>query len=144
MRRISLWEEIRRLNHAGTTVLLSTQYLEEADQLAGRIAIIDGGRIVRKGRPDELKAAVGSPTLFVTVDDERRAVADEVLGGFGELRPSPEGTLGVGLTSGPSAVSQVIRRLDEAGVEVHGLELHEPSLDDVFAEATGHRLEGAE
>jgi ABC-2 type transport system ATP-binding protein len=144
MSRISLWEEIRRLNHDGTTVLLTTQYLEEADQLAKRIAIIDNGVIVRKGRPAELKAEVGSPTLFVTVDEPSHQIATDVLGKFGELRPSPEGTLGVGLTDGPSAVSTVVRDLDDAGITVRNLELREPSLDDVFAEATGHRLEGAE
>ena len=144
MSRISLWEEIRRLNHDGTTVLLTTQYLEEADQLAKRIAIIDNGVIVRKGRPAELKAEVGSPTLFVTVDEPSHQIAADVLGKFGELRPSPEGTLGVGLADGPSAVSTVVRDLDDAGITVRNLELREPSLDDVFAEATGHRLEGAE
>ncbi len=144
MSRISLWEEIRRLNNDGTTVLLTTQYLEEADQLAERIAIIDHGVIVRKGRPAELKAEVGSPTLFVTVPPEGHDTAGEVLARFGELRPSPEGTLGVGLLDGPGAVSTVVRQLDDAGVHVRNLELHEPSLDDVFAEATGHRLEGAD
>ncbi len=144
MSRISLWEEIRRLNNDGTTVLLTTQYLEEADQLAKRIAIIDNGVIVRQGRPADLKAEVGSPTLFVTVDETSHQTATALLAKFGELRPSPEGTLGVGLTKGPSGVSDVVRDLDEAGITVRNLELHEPSLDDVFAEATGHRLEGAE
>ncbi len=144
MSRISLWEEIRRLNNDGTTVLLTTQYLEEADQLAERIAIIDHGVIVRKGRPTELKAEVGCPTLLVDVDDDRTVAAATILAEFGEPRPTAEGTLGVGLEAGPSAVSTVIRRLDEAGIVVHHLELNEPSLDDVFAEATGHRLEGAE
>ena len=144
MSRISLWEEIRRLNREGTTVLLTTQYLEEADQLAERIAIIDEGRIVRRGRPDELKAAVGSPTLFVGTDPDDAERASTLLEAFGELRPSPEGLLGVGLAAGPGAVADVVRRLDEAGVVVRDLELHEPSLDDVFAEATGYRLEGAE
>ncbi|BAN03426.1 ATP-binding cassette domain-containing protein [Ilumatobacter coccineus] len=144
MSRISLWEEIRRLNNDGTTVLLTTQYLEEADQLAERIAIIDHGVIVRKGRPAELKAEVGSPTLFVTVDESSKEVATERLATFGELRPSAEGKLGVGLTDGPSGVSSVVRDLDDRGITVRNLELHEPSLDDVFAEATGYRLEGAE
>jgi ABC-2 type transport system ATP-binding protein len=144
MSRISLWEEIQRLNHDGTTVLLTTQYLEEADQLADRIAIVDEGRIVREGRPGELKAEVGCPTLFVTVAAEDAPEADDVLAAFGELRPSPDGMRGVGLVDGPGAVSVVIRRLDEAGIAVNALQLHEPSLDDVFAEATGHRLEGSE
>jgi len=144
MSRISLWEEIRRLNNDGTTVLLTTQYLEEADQLAERIAIIDHGVIVRKGRPADLKAEVGSPTLFVDIDNAFTEQAERLLESFGDLRPSPEGTVGVGLTDGPSAVSNVIRTLDEAGITVRNLELHEPSLDDVFAEATGYRLEGAD
>ncbi len=144
MSRISLWEEIRRLNDDGTTVLLTTQYLEEADQLAERIAIIDEGVIVRKGRPAELKAEVGCPTLFVSIDDGAEELTRRALEAFGELRPSPEGTLGVGLLAGAGEVSTVVRRLDEAGVTVHNLQLREPSLDDVFAEATGHRLEGAE
>lgn len=144
MSRISLWEEIRRLNNDGTTVLLTTQYLEEADQLAERIAIIDHGVIVRKGRPNELKAEVGSPTLFVTVDASATEQASTLLATFGDLRPSPEGTLGTGLDDGPSAVSNVVRTLDEAGITVRNLELREPSLDDVFAEATGYRLEGAD
>lgn len=144
MSRIALWEEIRRLNHDGTTVLLTTQYLEEADQLTSRIAIIDNGVIVRKGRPTELKAEVGHPTLLITVDAEAALPAAAILVEFGELRSTTAGTLGVGLVAGPSSVSAVVRRLDEEGIAVHHLELHEPSLDDVFAEATGHRLEGAQ
>lgn len=144
MSRISLWEEIRRLNDDGTTVLLTTQYLEEADQLADRVAIIDHGRIVRQGTPVDLKNEVGSPTLFVTVDPEHHDRARELLAEVGELRPTAEGRLGVGLDQGAAAVSTVVRRLDDAGMTVHHLELNEPSLDDVFAEATGHRLEGAE
>ncbi|MEL6892546.1 MAG: ATP-binding cassette domain-containing protein [Actinomycetota bacterium] len=144
MSRFSLWDEIRRLNDDGTTVLLTTQYLEEADQLAERIAIIDHGVIVRKGRPDELKAEVGTPTLFVGVPSEQTDRARQLLEPFGELRPSPEGGLGVGLTGGAGAVTDVVTALGAAGVSMTDLNLHEPSLDDVFAEATGYRLEGAE
>lgn len=144
MSRIALWEEIRRLNGDGTTVLLTTQYLEEADQLAGRVAIIDHGRIVRQGRPDALKSEVGAPTLFVDVDASVTEVASAVLGSFGDLRPTAEGTLGVGLRDGVGAVSAVVRALDEAGVTVAHLEVRAPSLDDVFAEATGYRIEGAD
>jgi ABC-2 type transport system ATP-binding protein len=143
MSRMALWDEIRRLNNDGTTVLLTTQYLEEADQLADRVAIIDHGRIVSRGRPDELKAAVGAPTLFVAVDPAQVNTASEVLTRFGELRPTAEGTLGVGLAEGAAGVSAVVRALDDAGIGVHHLELNAPSLDDVFADATGHRLEGA-
>ena len=143
MSRLSLWEEVRRLNTEGTTVLLTTQYLEEADQLADRIAIIDHGKIVCEGVPRELKAAVGAPTLLISVPDVSAAEARHILANFGDLRPTPEGSLGVGLVSGAEAVPNVIRALDDAGIRVQHLELNEPSLDDVFAEATGYRLEGA-
>jgi ABC-2 type transport system ATP-binding protein len=143
MSRITLWEEVRRLNSEGTTVLLTTQYLEEADQLADRVAIVDQGRIVREGAPRDLKAAVGAPTLLITVEPSALDAARTVLATLGDLRPTPEGTLGVGLVSGAEAVPDVIRALDAQGISVRHLELNAPSLDDVFAEATGHRLEGA-
>jgi len=145
MSRIALWDEVRRLNQdQGMTVLLTTQYLEEADQLADRVAIIDHGRIVREGRADELKAAVGAPTLEVHVrlgqEDEARAA----LAGVGESRPDHDGSVCLGLPLGASQMAEVVRVLDAAGVEVEDLVLHQPSLDDVFADATGRRLEGAE
>ena len=143
MSRLALWEEVRRLNAEGTTVLLTTQYLEEADQLADRIAIIDHGRIVREGDPRVLKAQVGSPTLFVDVPRDRTDDARTVLTRFGEPRPSAEGTLGVGLQAGAAAVAEVLRALDDEHITVQHMELQQPSLDDVFAEATGYRLEGA-
>jgi ABC-2 type transport system ATP-binding protein len=143
MSRLTLWEEVKRLNSEGTTVLLTTQYLEEADQLADRIAIIDHGKIVREGTPRDLKAQVGAPTLLITVAAQLTETATQVLKEFGDMRPTAEGTLGVGLNAGVEAVTDVVRRLDEAGIRVQHLELNEPSLDDVFAEATGYRLEGA-
>ncbi len=144
MSRLTLWEEVRRLNQEGTTVMLTTQYLEEADQLADRIAIIDKGLIVREGCPSDLKAGVGFPTLLVNVPKDQMDAAKSVLLGFGDLRPTAEGTLGVGLRGGATVVTDVVRKLDEAHVRVQHLEVNEPSLDDVFAEATGHRLEGAQ
>jgi ABC-2 type transport system ATP-binding protein len=144
MSRVSLWEEVRRLNDDGTTVLLTTQYLEEADELADRVAIIDGGRIVREGIPKALKEAVGAHTLVVTVPDEQHALANEVLCGFGGTRPGKAGALAIGLAGGPTAMSGVLRALEDAGVAIEHVELDAPSLDDVFAEATGRRLEGAD
>ena len=142
--RLSLWEEVRRLNAEGTTVFLTTQYLEEADELAGRVAIIDGGRIVREGVPNALKDAVGAHTLVVTVPHEQHELAFDQLSAFGEARPGKAGTLAIGLDAGPTALSAVLRALEDAGVAVEHVELDAPSLDDVFAEATGRRLEGAE
>lgn len=144
MSRLTLWEEVRRLNKEGTTVMLTTQYLEEADQLADRIAIIDHGRIVREGRPVDLKASVGAPTLIIKTQTNQEELAKTVLVSFGDLRPGSQGELGVGLRGGATQVTDVIRKLDEAGVHVQHLEINEPSLDDVFAEATGYRLEGSD
>ena len=145
MSRIALWEEVRRLNQDhGMTVLLTTQYLEEADQLAGRIAIIDHGRIVREGRPTDLKAELGSPTLQIVVGAGQEEQARAALAQHGEPRPDHDGAVCVGLPEGASQMAEVVRALDQAGVEVQNLELHQPTLDDVFADATGRRLEGAE
>ncbi len=143
--RVALWDEVRRLNkESGTTVFLTTQYMEEADVLAGRIAIIDEGKIVAEGTPARLKAKVGDPTLAVAVvdhsddDDARR-----VLARFGELVDAPDGYVAVRIPGGASKVGAVSRALDRAKVAIEGLELHNPTLDDVFHEATGRRLEGA-
>jgi len=144
MSRLTLWEEVRRLNKEGTTVMLTTQYLEEADQLADRIAIIDHGKIVREGRPVDLKASVGAPTLIIKTHADQEERAKAVLETFGDLRPGAEGALGVGLRGGAAQVTEVVRKLDESGVHVQHLEINEPSLDDVFAEATGYRLEGSD
>ena len=141
--RMNVWEEVRSLNtERGTTVFLTTQYLEEADQLAGRIAIIDGGRIVRDGDPDTLKNEVGAPTLRVDVPPADYEIAADVLARFGSERPARAGRLAIGLQAGAPAMADVIRSLDDAGITVLTIELQSPSLDDVFADATGRRLEG--
>ncbi|MSO86127.1 MAG: ATP-binding cassette domain-containing protein [Acidimicrobiia bacterium] len=141
--RRALWDEVRRLNQEGTTVFLTTQYLEEADVLAGRIAIIDDGRIVREGDPKVLKEAVGDYRLQVTVASHQLPVARQALAAFGDPRPSHETAVAIGLRAGPTTVSAALRALEDAGVPVEQVELDAPSLDDVFAEATGRRLEGA-
>ncbi|NNE72164.1 MAG: ATP-binding cassette domain-containing protein [Acidimicrobiales bacterium] len=141
--RQAVWEEVRALNNDGTTVFLTTQYLEEADELAGRVAIIDGGKIVRDGTPGQLKRAVGAPTLRVDVDAAQVEIARAALTAFGDERPAKVNRVAIGLEDGAPVMTEVLRSLDAAGVVVHHLELDEPSLDDVFAEATGRRLEGA-
>lgn len=143
MSRVNLWDEVRKLNSEGTTVFLTTQYLEEADQLADRIAIIDHGRIVREGRPKSLKAAVGAPTLSVAVAERSMVRADEVLRTFGEHVPGTAGHIAIRLPGGAADLARVVRALDEAGIVAEAMEVKEPSLDDVFADATGRRLEGA-
>lgn len=142
--RLTLWNEVRRLNsESGTTVFLTTQYLEEADQLAGRVGIIDGGRIVAEGTPSELKAQVGDPTLTITFGDAgdvpRAALA---LARFGEPLPARPGTIAVRLPEGAAALPSVVRSLDEAGVPATELDFALPSLDDVFVAKTGRHLEG--
>jgi ABC-2 type transport system ATP-binding protein len=140
--RVALWQEVRRLNAEGTTVFLTTQYLEEADELAGRIAIIDGGKIVREGNPEALKEGVGAHTLVVTVPLDQEVQAADVLRAFGEDRAAKAGSVAIGLAGGPAALSGALRALDDAGVTIEHVELDAPSLDDVFADATGRRLEG--
>jgi ABC-2 type transport system ATP-binding protein len=143
--RFALWDEVRKLNREfGTTVFLTTQYMEEADELAGRIAIIDDGRIVAEGSPTQLKAKVGEPTLLVTVAGGKDTIgAEQALLAFGEPVPAPAGSVAIRLAGGAAQIASVVRALDEAKVAVDGIELHMPSLDDVFQEATGRRLEGA-
>jgi ABC-2 type transport system ATP-binding protein len=143
--RATIWDEVRRLNtDAGTTVFLTTQYLEEADQLAARVGIIDGGRLVAEGTPRELKARVGDPTLTIVVGDPAEApAAAALLAAFGPPVPARSGAAGAvaaRLRAGAAAVADVVRALDEAGIAVAGLDLKEPSLDDVFIAATGRRL----
>ena len=144
--RAALWDEVRKLNRErGTTVFLTTQYMEEADQLAGRIAIIDGGKIIAEGTPAQLKARIGDPTLRISLaPGQDRLNAEKLLLDFGEPTPDAPGYIAVRLAGGAGRVASVARALEEAGVAVEGLELHNPTLDDVFQRATGRRLEGAE
>jgi ABC-2 type transport system ATP-binding protein len=145
--RVTLWEEVRRLKDEGTTVFLTTQYLEEADQLADRVGIISAGKIVAEGTPAVLKAEIGHPHLDITLagNPDDLARAREVLARFGAERPPVAGChLSVVVERGAADIAQVVRSLDEAGFLVESLELVEPSLDDVFIAKTGRHLEGAE
>ncbi len=150
--RQNVWDEVRRLNDAGTTIFLTTQYLEEADVLAGRLAIIDGGRLVAEGTPTSLKADIAEDVVSLRVTDaDRDAVADLVRGRDGIVRvdvvgvdaAGGGGTLEVAVANGAAAVPHLVRLLDEAGHELAEISLRRPTLDDVFLRATGHRLEGA-
>ena len=142
--RSAIWGEVRRLNDEGTTVFLTTQYLEEADQLADRVGIIDFGRIVAEDTPAALKAEVGRPHLELRVAAGEEEQANDVLCRFGEPMPSRDGNLMVAVEAGAAGVAPIVRALDDAGLVVEHLELVRPSLDDVFVEKTGHRLEGAD
>jgi ABC-2 type transport system ATP-binding protein len=142
--RTALWVEVERLARAeGVTVFLTTQYLEEADALADRIGIIDGGHIVAEGTPGALKAEIGRPTVEVTPADE--ADLDQVraaLAPFGEPCASTEGA-SIRLRSGAIGLADIVRALDAENLKVEHLRLHQPTLDDVFLAKTGRSLEGA-
>jgi len=142
--RKAIWEEVEKLNREGTTVFLTTQYLEEADKLANRVGIIDNGEIVAEGTPAVLKAEVGHPHLEVVVADGTAERAEEVLARFGKPLPAKDGAALVELERGAAGVAPVVRALDDAGLLVERLDLVEPTLDDVFVEKTGYHLEGAE
>jgi ABC-2 type transport system ATP-binding protein len=142
--RKSIWEEVEKLNNEGTTVFLTTQYLEEADNLADRVGIIDNGRIVVEGTPGSLKAEIGRPHLEVKVADAAAEQADEILARFGKCLPSRDGVALVELETGAAGVAPVVRALDDAGLAVESLDLVEPTLDDVFVAKTGYHLEGAD
>jgi ABC-2 type transport system ATP-binding protein len=144
--RTALWEEVERLAaEDGVTVFLTTQYLEEADALADRVGIIDHGKIVAEGTPAELKAEIGRPTVVaVPRDPARRQQTIEVLGRFGECAETDHKGGSVQLAGGESELAEVVRALDSAGIAIESLNLHAPSLDDVFLAKTGRSLEGAE
>jgi ABC-2 type transport system ATP-binding protein len=143
--RLTLWNEVRRLRDEGTTVFLTTQYLEEADQLADRVGIIAGGRIVAEGTPAALKAEIGQPHLDVTLAGEPDvARAREVLERFGDHRPAgADCHVSIQLDGGEGEIAPVVRALDDAGLLVASLEVVRPTLDDVFLAKTGEHLEGA-
>ncbi|MDQ3630680.1 MAG: ATP-binding cassette domain-containing protein [Actinomycetota bacterium] len=143
--RSALWAEVARLaKDEGVTVFLTTQYLEEADVLADRVGIIDQGRIVAEGTPNALKAAIGQSSVeAVPADPRDRERLAELLSIFGEpASASPKG-VAVRLRRGTEELAVVVRALDAAGIGVSGLQVHEPSLDDVFLAKTGRSLEGA-
>ena len=144
--RSALWQEVARLaKEDGVTVFLTTQYLEEADVLCDRVGIIDQGKIVAEGTPSELKATIGRPTVDVVPSDhEQRDRVADVLSQFGDLtQASPHG-VAVLLSGDEFGLADVIRALDAEELHVDHLELHSPSLDDVFLAKTGRTLEGAE
>jgi ABC-2 type transport system ATP-binding protein len=143
--RSALWEEVARLAHEeGMTVFLTTQYLEEADALADRVGIIDHGKIVAEGTPARLKAEIGSPSVEVTPQEPNAGDSlERLLSSFGELRRNGRGSVTVQLPRGEAQLAEVVRVLDQGNLRVESLQLHQPSLDDVFLAKTGRKLEGA-
>ena len=143
--RNALWQEVGRLaKEEGVTVFLTTQYLEEADVLADRVGIIDHGRIVAEGTPAALKAEIGRPTVeVIPADPEQRAHVADILRRFGELVSFSPDSVAVRCEHGEIDLAEIVRSLDAEEVHVANLQLHAPSLDDVFLEKTGRTLEGA-
>ncbi len=142
--RLSLWDVIAELKVEGTTIVLTTQYLEEADHLAERISVIDAGRVIAEGTADELKTLVGGDVLHVVVEDRGR-LADAVVSmgrafalGEHELTFDPElGTVVIPVTTGAAALTHALRNLDADDIAISDLSLRRPSLDDVFLSLTG-------
>jgi ABC-2 type transport system ATP-binding protein len=141
-----MWGEVSHLaRDEGVTVFLTTQYLEEADVLADRIAIIDHGKIVARGTPEELKAEIGRPTLEVTpADPAERPTVDSVLSRFGSFAPAPPGAAAVRLSGGAEELAAVVRALDAEDVAMRDFQLHAPTLDDVFLSKTGRKLDAGD
>jgi len=143
--RKAIWEEVRKLNQEGTTVFLTTQYLEEADQLADRVGIISGGKLVAEGTPAALKADVGHPHLELSLVEQpgNESRAEAILARFGHPLPARDGILMVEVERGSSEIGPIIVALNQEGLEVESLDLVQPTLDDVFVQKTGQHLEGA-
>ena len=146
--RIELWAYLRELIREGTSLLLTTQYLEEADQMASEIVVIDHGAVIAKGTPVELKARLGGDVIDVTVADRANLnAALHALEGLGQEAPQVDDSLGritLPVRSGAEDLIDAVKRLDEAGIELADLSLRRPSLDDVFLALTGHATEPAE
>lgn len=140
--RFSMWNVIRDLVADGTTVLLTTQYMEEADQLAKHIFVVDHGHIIAEGSPDQLKRQIGGDVLelhLATHSDVSRAV--EVIRRFGSDQPHPDSTTGIvtmATSRGATILVEAVRQLDAAGLKLSDVILRRPSLDDVFLKLTGH------
>jgi ABC-2 type transport system ATP-binding protein len=143
--RIDIWNEVRRLNsEQGMTIFLTTQYLEEADKLAGHVAIIDHGRIVAQGTPAELKRGLGEEVVelsFETADGAERAAS--VLAGVAPQCRLSDGVLRCYFPVAAREVPGIVRALDQASVPLRGLSIDRPSLDDVFLRATGETVDHA-
>ena len=143
--RALMWDIVRQLVADGTTLLLTTQYLDEADQLAGRIAVIDGGKVIAEGTPAELKASLGGRRLLITLAEESDAsAAAAALSPFATRPVSPnEGSklMELPVIASDGLATEVVRALDAAGVKVTDIAVRGASLDDVFLTLTGHMAE---
>jgi ABC-2 type transport system ATP-binding protein len=142
--RLTIWDEVRRINEGGATVFLTTQYLEEADKLCNRLAIIDDGRIVAEGTPERLKGELGHDVVSVSLDGADPVATEAALMGLAGLErvvAEPD-ALALYVLDGAGSIAEIVRRLDRDQISVGAISVSRPSLDDVFLQATGRRLEG--
>ena len=138
--RIDLWQVIKDLVHAGTTVLLTTQYLDEADSLADRLAVIDRGRLISEGTPDELKDRLGGSVIQLSVPDDRQTATMEALrarNGDNPQLDKLQGRITIPAPLGVRSLQEAVRRLDAANIVPDDIALLKPTLDDVFLALTG-------
>ena len=144
--RLTIWDEARRINAGGATVFLTTQYLEEADQLCDRLAIIDNGRIVAEGTPEQLKAEMGHDVVSVAVEAADVTATEDALSGLPGLERvvAEPGGLALYVEDGAGSIAEIVRRLERDAIRAGAISVARPSLDDVFLKATGRRLEGQE
>ncbi|SCG41739.1 ATP-binding cassette domain-containing protein [Micromonospora halophytica] len=141
--RAHMWDEIRRLRTEGMTVFITTHYLDEADALCDRIAIMDHGEVVAEGTPAELKREISGDVVLVGLDLDTTPQAAQLLDGeeyVTKLETIDEGGVRLHVEEGATAIPQLLRRLDAAGLALTSIELHRPSLDDVFLTKTGRSL----
>jgi ABC-2 type transport system ATP-binding protein len=143
--RLTIWDEVRRINGDGATVFLTTQYLEEADRLCNRLAIIDDGRIVAAGTPQELKASLGRDVVSVSLNGADLTATEAALAGLPGLERvvAERDALALYVEDGAGSIVEIVRRLERERISVGAISVARPSLDDVFLQATGRRLEGA-
>jgi ABC-2 type transport system ATP-binding protein len=143
--RLTIWEEVKRINAGGATVFLTTQYMEEADQLCDRLAIIDNGQIVAAGTPKQLKAEMGHDVVSITLDGADPVATEAALGGLQGLERvlAQPHALALYVEDGAGSIVEIVRRLERESIQVGAISVARPSLDDVFLKATGRRLEGS-
>lgn len=143
--RINMWGVIKSLMESGVTILLTTQYLEEADKLADRIAVLDQGKIIAEGTADTLKAGIGSERIELVIERPQDfEVAAKLLAGNGVQTDAEEKSISVPIDGSVAAVKRVLDKLDEAKIEIDTMSVHKPTLDDVFLHLTGRSVETKE
>ncbi len=137
--RLTMWDTVKKLAGGGTTILLTTQYMDEADNLADNIVVIDRGKTIAEGTPDSLKAKVGSDRLEIVIGKKSTVEeAKKIIGGRDVQVDKDKQTVSVASRGGVGKLKEVLSRLERANIEVDSISLHRPTLDDVFMSLTGH------